>query len=85
MVDGKLQSVGLDFYDEVILSCVPDKEKTAANTVGNALVKIEQQMGNRVGDMLIFSRIRALGAAGRLEIVQDAPNYRDMAIRKIRG
>lgn len=85
MVDGKLQSVGLDFYDEVILSCVPDKEKTAANTVGNALVKIEQQMGNRAGDMLIFSRIRALGAAGRLEIVQDAPNYRDMAIRKIRG
>lgn len=79
------RSVAIDFYDQAILACVPEKEEAAARTVGGALLKIDQELGNRVGDMLVFSRIRALGAAGRLEIVRDAPSYRDMTIRKIRS
>ena len=84
MVNGKVQSVSEDYYDEIILSCVPEEESRAAMTVGKALVKLGET-GNWVSDMLIFSRIRALGAAGRLEIVQDGATYRDMTIRKIRG
>lgn len=40
-------------------------------------------MGNRMGDMFVFSRIRALAQAGKIQIVRDAPTYRDMTIRKI--
>lgn len=85
MVNGRVQSVPADFYDEMILSCVPEGESRAALTIGRTLVKLDQQTGNRVSDMLIFSRIRALGAAGRIEIVQDGATYRDMTIRKIGG
>lgn len=85
MVDGKVQSVSTDYYDEIILSCVPEEESVAANTVGRALGKLDLETGNRVSDMLIFSRVRALGAAGRLTVVQDGATYRDMVIRKNRG
>ena len=81
MVDGKLQSVPADFYDAAILSCVPAEESSAALTVGRAIAKLDET-GNRVGDMLIFSRIRALARAGQIVIVHDAPNYRDLTIYK---
>lgn len=84
MVDGKVRSVPADFYDATILSCVPEEESRAAMTVGRAMAKLDET-GNRVGDMLIFSRVRALGAAGRLTVVQDGATYRDMVIRKNRG
>lgn len=84
MVNGKVQSVPEDYYDETILSCVPEEESHAALTVGRALCKLSET-GNWVSDMLIFSRIRALGAGGRLEIVQDGATYREMTIRKIGG
>ena len=81
MVDGKLQSVPADFYDAAILSCVPAEESSAALTVGRAIAKLDET-GNRVGDMLIFARIRALARAGQIVIVHDAPNYRDLTIYK---
>lgn len=81
MVDGKLQSVPADFYDAAILSCVPAEESSAALTVGRAIAKLDET-GNRVGDMLIFFRIRALAQAGQIVIVHDAPNYRDLTIYK---
>lgn len=84
IADGKVQSVPADFYDADILSCVPEGDNVAALTVGRAIAKLDEG-GNRVSDMLIFSRIRALGAAGRLTIVQDGATYRDMVIRKIGG
>ena len=84
MVDGKLQSVPADYYDDIILSCVPEGENVAALTVGRAIAKLDKT-GNRVGDMQIFSRIHALGTAGKLTIVRDGATYRDMTIRKIRG
>lgn len=84
MVDGKVRSVSEDFYDEIILSCVPEEENRAALTVGRAIAKLDET-GNRVSDMLIFSRVRALGAAGRITIVKDGATYRDMIIRKNGG
>lgn len=83
MVDGNVQSVPADFYDEVILSGITEQEMPAAHAVGRAIGELDRKTGNRVGDMLIFSRIRALAQMGKIEIVQDAPTYRDMTIRKI--
>lgn len=83
MVDGKVQSVPADFYDEAILSGITEAEMPAALAVGRAIGELDTKTGNRVGDMFVFSRIRALAQAGKIEIVQDAPTYRDMTIRKI--
>lgn len=83
MVDGNVQSVPADFYDGVILSGITEAEMPAAHAVGRAIGELDRKTGNRVGDMLIFSRIRALAQMGKIEIVQDAPTYRDMTIRKI--
>jgi len=83
MVEGNVQSVPADFYDEVILSGITEAEMPAAHAVGRAIGELDRKTGNRVGDMLIFSRIRALAQMGKIEIVQDAPTYRDMTIRKI--
>lgn len=85
MADGRVRSVPADFYDEIILSCVPEQTQPAAQTVGRAIGKIALEQENHVGDMLIFDRIRALARAGRLEIVHDAPTYREMTIRKCGG
>lgn len=83
MMDGRVQSVSADFYDEAILSGITEAEMPAALAVGRAIGELDTKTGNRVGDMLIFFRIRALAQAGKIEIVQDAPTYRDMTIRKI--
>ena len=82
MVDGKLKSVSADFYDAVILSCVPAETTDAAHPIGKAIGSICVETGNHVSDLLIFERIRVLAAAKKLEIMRDAPNYRDMTIRK---
>lgn len=82
LVDGRVQSVPADYYDDVILSGVPEEEDCAALAVGRAIAALDKT-GNRVGDMLVFSRIRALGAAGRLAVVRDGATYRDMTIRQI--
>lgn len=85
MADGRVRSVQADFYDETILSCAPEQAQPAAQTVGRAMGKIALEQENHVGDMLIFDRIRALARAGRLEIIHDAPTYREMTIRKSGG
>ena len=85
MVDGRVQSVPADFYDEAILSGITEAEMPAAHAVGRAMGELDMKTGNRVGDMFIFARIRALAQAGKIQIVHDAPTYRDMTIRKIRS
>ena len=85
MVDGRVQSVPADFYDEAILSGITEAEMPAAHAVGRAMGELDMKTGNRVGDMFIFARIRALAQTGKIQIVHDAPTYRDMTIRKIRS
>ncbi len=82
IVGEKMQSVPENFYDEAIASCAPEREEIAACMVGRAIAAVREQTGNPIGDMQIFRRIRALAAAGRLEIVHDAPSYREMRVRK---
>ena len=72
-----------NFYDEAILSRFKETEEEACMIIGRSIAHIDQRMGNRVGDMFVFSRIRALAQAGKIQIVRDAPTYRDMTIRKI--
>ena len=83
MVDGRVQSVPADFYDEAILSRFKETEEEVCMIIGRSIAHIDQKMGNRVGDMFVFSRIRALAQMGKIQIVRDAPTYRDMTIRKI--
>ncbi len=83
MVNGKVQSVPAEFYDEAILSRFKETEEEACMIIGRSIAHIDQKMGNRVGDMFVFSRIRALAQMGKIQIVRDAPTYRDMTIRKI--
>ena len=85
MVDGRVQTVPADFYDEAIVSGITEAEMPAAHAVGRAMGELDMKTGNRVGDMFIFARIRALAQAGKIQIVHDAPTYRDMTIRKIRS
>ena len=85
IVDGRVQSVPADFYDEAILSGITEAEMPAAHAVGRAMGELDMKTGNRVGDMFIFARIRALAQTGKIQIVHDAPTYRDMTIRKIRS
>ena len=84
MVNGKCDPFRWISMMKPFCPCVPEEESHAALTIGRAIAKLDKS-GNRVSDMLIFSRVRALGAAGKLEIVQDGATYRDMTIRKIGG
>ena len=81
MASGRPRSAAIDFYDEAILACVSTQERRAALTVGKALVKLAEA-GDCVSGYDDLLADPALGAAGRLEIVRDAPTYRDMTIRK---
>ena len=71
-----------NFYDEAILSRFKETEEEACMIIGRSIAHIDQRMGNRVGDMFVFSRIRALAQAGKNQNVRDAPTHRDMTIRK---
>ena len=73
VVKGEVRSVGEDFYDEIILSCVTKTEETAAVAIGSAMAKIDAEMCSRVGDLLIYRRLRALADAGRVALVRTEP------------
>lgn len=81
VVNGEVRSVGEDFYDEIILSCVSKTEKTAAIAIGSAMAKIDAEMCSRVGDLLIYRRLRALADAGRSRSC--APSRRRLAAHRI--
>lgn len=73
--NGRPVSAPAEYYDELILSHVPEEETVAALVIGRALNDCI------VGDGLIFNRIRALAAAGKIEILRDGGNYRETTIR----
>ncbi len=76
MKDGKLVSAPADYYDETILANTPEEETCAAKVVGLSIPECN------INDCLIFERIRALAAAGKLEIVKNGGNYRDTTVKK---
>lgn len=76
MKDGKPVSAPLEYYDQAIISNTPSKETAAAFVIGHTLGEYA------VNDCWVFERIRALAAAGKLEIVKDGANYRDTTVKK---
>ena len=74
--NGEVVSAAADYYDERILACVPEGAHPAAHTIGRACAQIH------VSDDFLFERIRALAAAGAVEIVTDGETYRDMVIQR---
>jgi len=76
MKDGKLVSAPADYYDGIILANTPEEETCAAKVVGLSIPECN------INDCLIFERIRALAAAGKLEIVKNGGNYRDTTVKK---
>ena len=73
VVNREVRSVGADFYDEIILSCVGETEKAAAVAIGSAMAKIDAELHNRVGDLLIYRRLRALADAGQVALARTEP------------
>ncbi len=73
---GKPVSGLAEYYDAAILANVPATETVAAWVVGRTLGRYA------INDCQIFERIRALAAAGKLEIVRDGANYRETTVRK---
>ncbi len=80
--DGVLCSVPEAFYDDIIFECASAGEQIAAYTVGRSMNEVFERTGNVISDMQVFSRIRALSSAGKIEITHDAMNYREMRINK---
>ena len=74
--NGKAVSVSADYYDETILSNVPEEPTRAAIVIGRTLADLA------VSDLLIYRRLRALIASGVVECVQDGANYRELTVRR---
>ena len=67
LVNGKLLSVGEDFYDRFLFKCIPDGEFVMARLIGNVL--ITYPLG--VSDGWYALRIKKLLSQKRLELVKD--------------
>lgn len=65
MVDGKLRSVPINFYDTAIWAKVPEGEFVTAQLIGIVL----SQCDLGIGDQLIYRRIAYFIKEGRLKIV----------------
>lgn len=74
--NGEVVSAAAEYYNERILACVPEGAHPAAHTIGRACAQLH------VSDDFLFERVRALAAAGAVEIVTDGETYRDMVIRR---
>lgn len=66
VVNGRLQSVDIQFYDEFIWSAVPDGNFSIARLIGTILSKY--QLG--IGDWFISQRINVMIKRGALQIVK---------------
>lgn len=74
--NGAVRSVSEDYYDEQILSAVPEQPAVAALAVGRALGELP------ISDMQVFRRIQALAQQGRITVVTSGLTYRDTVICK---
>lgn len=68
VVNGRVCSVGEDFYDGYIRRALPEGREKIGVLIGNVL---GQQLG--IGDALLADRIRVLLARGEYRIVQEDP------------
>ncbi len=66
VINGRLQSVGMDFYDNFIRKEIPDAPFKVAQLIGSVLGR--NQLG--IGDWLIARRIRKMIESGELAVAQ---------------
>jgi hypothetical protein len=64
VVDGELQNVSIDYYDEIILSMVNDGENEMHYVVGDFIIKI------RIDAFFVADRIYKMIADGRLLLLK---------------
>ena len=69
--DGALVSTPIDFFDQLLLSCVVDRWRKSARVVGEALTKLFETPGLQTGDAVLFGRLRKLAALGQVETKGD--------------
>jgi len=62
----ELVSARIAFYDDYLISCADGQWRNAALVIGHAMFSAEKR-GHDVGDAVLYGRLRALAAAGRLE------------------
>jgi hypothetical protein len=64
---GTLESVGIDYFDALLLACSTSEWRRRAYIVGEALVSFWDEGFYQTGDLVLFARLRFLAEAGRLE------------------
>jgi len=82
IADDGLESVPLSYFDELILSHAKPEWLKAARVVGGVLADHWSQDLCQVGDQVLWARIRALAAAGRLEYRGDLASLRTTEVRR---
>ncbi len=65
--DGELVSENITFFDELLLSAATTEWRRMAWLVGFALAQSLDSKVYQTGDLVLFSRVRALADSGRLE------------------
>ena len=78
VLNGKLHSVGIDFYDSFIRKEIPDGILKVGQLIG--LVLGRNQLG--IGDWLIAQRIRKMIEAGELTVIQKNPAFYGTTLKK---
>lgn len=80
VVNGRPQSVGVDFYDGFIRKQVPQGSFKVAQLIG--LVLGESHLG--IGDSLIGRRIKKMVEAGELTVVREDAAFYGTVLQKVR-
>lgn len=81
VINGRLCSVGEDFYDPFIRREIPEQSFKAANVIGAVLGKNHLA----IGDWLVAARLRAMVRAGELRVVRQTGNFYSAELAKTPG
>ena len=79
VVNGRVRSVGADFYDGLIRKHIPEGQTKIANIIGDVLGR--EKPG--IGDIWLAERIRWMLSTGELRMVREDPErfYRSVVER----
>ena len=78
-----LVSAPITYFDDDLVSCATDEWQKGPRIVGETMVKLwETPLDQCPRDMVLWSRVCALGEAGALEISGDAPKINACLVRR---
>ena len=79
-----LASAPIDRFDDAILSCASDDWQKGARLVGTTIEKLIDHPPHQCpSDLVLWGRVRALGAAGVLEITGNPSEMRGVMVRRV--